>query len=203
MTAGMRESVASSVYFDRRFGCEAVKLLPGEYFVTDRDIALVTTLGSCVSACIRDRVTGVGGMNHFMLPEVGLDAGNPAATSARYGAYAMEVLINDLLKRGAKRANLEAKVFGGGNVLDGLTLANVGERNAAFVLGFLALENIPLAARDLLGANPRKVCFFPRTGRVLVRKLGGSGSGRLVTREADYLHSLRGRSVSGDVELFT
>jgi chemotaxis protein CheD len=103
---------------------------------------------------------------------------------------------------GARRSDLEAKVFGGGNVLDGLSLANVGERNAAFVLGFLALENIPLVARDLLGSQPRKVCFFPRTGRVLVKKLGAQGSGRLATREAAFLQKLRGSPVGGDVELF-
>ena len=130
------EQFATNVYYDRTFDCEAAKILPGEYYFTNKDMLIVTVLGSCVSACIRDRVTGLGGMNHFMLPDGGGDAGSPVSASARYGTYAMEILINDLLKAGARRENLEAKVFGGGAVLKGFTAINVGERNAAFVLQF-------------------------------------------------------------------
>src|SRR5919107_5888469 len=108
---------ATNVYYDRTFDCDAAKILPGEYYYTCKDMLIVTVLGSCVAACIRDRVSGIGGMNHFMLPDGG-DSDNPLiSASARYGTFAMEVLINELLKNGARRENLEAKVFGGGNVL--------------------------------------------------------------------------------------
>ena len=104
------EHVATNFYFDRNFDSEAVKLLPGEYFVTNKDMMLVIVLGSCVAACIRDHRSGIGGMNHFMLPDAGGDSNNPLNASARYGTYAMEILINQLLKLGAQRSNLEAKV---------------------------------------------------------------------------------------------
>ena len=131
------EHFATNVYFDRTFDCDAAKILPGEFYFTGKDMLIVTVLGSCVSACIRDRVSGVGGMNHFMLPDSGGDVDNPVSASMRYGTYAMEVLINELLKAGAKRENMEAKVFGGGNVLRGFTAINVGQRNAQFVLDYL------------------------------------------------------------------
>src|ERR1700693_3574707 len=107
------EQFATNVYFDRTFDCDAAKILPGEYFFTHKDMMIVTVLGSCVSACIRDRVSGIGGMNHFMLPDGGGENDSPVSASMRYGSYAMEVLINDVLKAGARRENLEAKVFGG------------------------------------------------------------------------------------------
>ncbi|OGT27206.1 MAG: chemotaxis protein CheD, partial [Gallionellales bacterium RIFOXYD2_FULL_52_7] len=139
------EIVSPNKYFDRTFNVDAVKILPGEYYVTGRNMVLVTVLGSCVAACIRDRQTGIGGMNHFMLPDNKSDNGNPVGLAGRYGTYAMELMINQMLKSGARRANLEAKVFGGGNVLRGFTVANVGERNAEFVLNYLKTEKISLA----------------------------------------------------------
>ena len=155
----------------RTFDCDAAKILPGEYYFTPKDMLIVTVLGSCVAACIRDRVSGIGGMNHFMLPDGGGDADSPVSASMRYGTYAMEVLINDLLKAGARRENLEAKVFGGGAVLRGFTAINVGERNAKFVRSYLQNEHIKVTAEDLNDVHPRKVYFFPRTGKVLVKKL--------------------------------
>ena len=139
---GYVEHMATNRYFDRTFDCDAVKVLPGEYFVTTSDIVLVTVLGSCVTACVRDRDKGLGGMNHFMLPENG---GEPSvlSSSARYGAYAMEVLLNHLLKLGARRSSLEAKVFGGGKVLASLTQAQVGEKNSEFVLNYLNTNAYP------------------------------------------------------------
>jgi chemotaxis protein CheD len=140
-------------------------------------------------------------MNHFMLPEGGsLD--EVANASARYGTYAMEVLINTILKQGGRRANLEAKVFGGGNVLEGLTVANVGHRNAAFVREFLKIEGIPLKAQDLEDIYPRKVYFFPRTGRAMVRKLKASADSALIAREREYRRRLVAQPASGAVELF-
>jgi chemotaxis protein CheD len=192
---------ATNVYYDRTFDCDAAKILPGEYYYTSRDMLIVTVLGSCVSACIRDRVKGLGGMNHFMLPDGG-DPGSPVSASMRYGTHAMEILINDLLKAGAKREHLEAKVFGGGAVLRGFSAMNVGERNAAFVLSFLKTERIPVLAEDLNDIHPRKVYFFPRTGKVLVKKLMQTQNDTLARRELDYASRLKVAPVGGDIDLF-
>ncbi len=194
---------SKQVYFDRHFGCMAARVLPGEYYFTTADMAILTVLGSCVSACLRDRVSGVGGMNHFMLPHGGssADAEGPASASMRYGTQAMEILINQLLKAGAQRANLEAKVFGGGRVLSGMHALNVGERNAAFVRDYLRAEKIPVAAADLNDIHPRKVAYFPRSGKVLVKKLA-SADKRLVQVEQQYSTTLQATPVAGEIELF-
>lgn len=203
MSYALEEHFATNVYYDRTFDCDAAKILPGEYYYTCKDMMIVTVLGSCVSACIRDRVTGIGGMNHFMLPDSGSDTDSPVSASMRYGTYAMEVLINDLLKAGARRENLEAKVFGGGNVLRGFVAINVGERNAQFVRDYLRAENIRMVAEDLNDIYPRKVYFFPRTGKVLVKKLKQLNNNTLVNREQDYASRLLTTPVAGDVELFS
>ena len=203
MTAIVDEQLATNFYFDKNFNSQAVKLLPGEYYVTDKDVLLVTVLGSCVAACIRDCYSGVGGMNHFMLPDSGSEEGGPLAASARYGTYAMEILINQLLKLGARRANLEAKVFGGGNVLDGLTIANVGQRNADFVLQFLRTEKIRVIAQDLVDIYPRKVYFFPKNSKVMVKKLRSMHNSTLSQRERDYSSRIQRIDSGGDVELFS
>jgi chemotaxis protein CheD len=193
---------ATNVYYDRTFDCDAAKILPGEYYYTGKNMLIVTVLGSCVSACIRDRVTGLGGMNHFMLPDGGGDAGSPVSASMRYGSFAMEVLINDLLKAGARREHLEAKVFGGGAVLRGFTAMNVGERNAAFVMQFLKTERIPVLAEDLNDVHPRKVYFFPKTGKVLVKKLMQTQNDTVAKRELDYAKRLKVEPVGGAIDLF-
>lgn len=200
MDAGFVEHLAGNRYFDPTFGAEAVKVLPGEYFVTTTDMLLVTVLGSCVSACIRDKEKGIGGMNHFMLADSAEQS--PYSASARYGTYAMEILINHLLKLGARRHNLEAKVFGGGRVMAALSSSNVGERNCSFVLDFLQTEGIFVSAQDLLDVHPRKVYFFPNTGRVLVKKLTRLHNDTLLRRETEYAARLTEAPVSGDVELF-
>ena len=196
-----QDQFASNVYYDRTFDCDAAKILPGEYYFTHKDMMIVTVLGSCVSACIRDRVTGIGGMNHFMLPDSG-DGDSPISASMRYGTYALEILINDVLKAGARRENLEAKVFGGGNVLRGFIAINVGERNAQFVRDYLKAENIRVVAEDLNDIWPRKVYFFPRTGKVLVKKLKQLHNNTLVNREQDYASKLVAKPVGGAVDLF-
>ncbi len=187
-------------YFDSGFYCEAIKILPGEFYATDRDIALVTVLGSCVAACIRDRVSGVGGMNHFMLPRD--DNRQPDSRSARYGAYAMEVLINQLLSMGARRAFLEAKVFGGGAVIRDFTTINIGESNATFVTDFLNREKIQVSAEDLMGTEPRKVYFFPRTGRVMVRMIKSLHNRTILDRELSYTRIINTLPQGGDIEIF-
>ena len=198
---GFVEHLATNLYFDRHFESQAAKVLPGEYYVTRRNMLLVTVLGSCVTACIRDVDSGIGGMNHFMLPEEA--GGNVISTSARYGTFAMEVLINHLQKLGVRRNRLEAKVFGGGAVMESLVSTNVGSRNAEFVLEFLKTEKIPIVAKDLLDSYPRKVYFFPQNGRVLVRKLHRVHNDTLFTREKEYRSRLSTTKVEGDIELFT
>jgi chemotaxis protein CheD len=181
-----------------------VKILPGEYYVTRQDEAITTVLGSCISACIRDPVAKVGGMNHFMLPEdgsVGRETEPAVGLATRYGSYAMESLINDLLKLGALRARLEIKLFGGGRVLTSMT--DVGARNIRFVHDYLALEGLATAAADLGGDSPRKVVYFTGAGRVRVRTLRPIENRSIADREQLYQASLRKKEAGGDVELFT
>jgi len=169
--SSVQEFQATCRYHDSAFGTPAVKLLPNEYYVTSDPIMLTTVLGSCVAACLRDPVAGVGGMNHFMLPENQDTTNTPVSASMRYGAYAMEVLINELLKAGAVRERLQAKVFGGGAVLDAMHHTHIGARNADFVLDYLARENIPVHGHDLNGTCARRINYFPRDGRAMVRKM--------------------------------
>ena len=174
--------VASFFYHDARFGRDAVKLLPGEYFAhDDDDVLLMTTLGSCIAACLWDARACVGGMNHFMLPE----GGGPAAleASGRYGSYAMELLINELMKRGATRATLEAKVFGGAQLISGMSSLNIGEANTGFVLDYLKAERIPVVARDVLGSAARKICFLPASGKAMVKRLARRPQDAIFSRE--------------------
>jgi chemotaxis protein CheD len=198
----MNSQFATNLYHDRVFNVDAAKILPGEYYYTAKDMLISTVLGSCVSACIRDRISGLGGMNHFMLPDGAEASNSPVSASMRYGSFAMEVLINDLLKAGARREHLEAKVFGGGAVLRGFTALNVGERNAAFVMQFLKTERIPVLAQDLNDVYPRKVYFFPRTGKVLVKKLMQTQNDTLAQRELDYAKRLKVQPVGGAIDLF-
>jgi chemotaxis protein CheD len=193
-----RPAIEPGSYFDPVLQTEAIKLLPSDYRVTDRPIALVTLLGSCVAACLYDPMLQVGGMNHFMLP-----GGEAESVSSRYGAHAMELLINDLLKRGARRSRLQAKVFGGGNVLSGFYSDPIGTRNACFVLEYLSAEHIPVIAQDLGDIHPRKVCFFAQTGRTLVKRLPSARNDVIVDAERAYYGRLAREPVaSGGVELF-
>ncbi len=182
-----------------------VKILPGEYYVTRSDEAITTVLGSCISACIRDPVEGVGGMNHFMLPQESKSGSNSWLNAAvglatRYGSYAMESLINDLLKLGAARNRLEIKIFGGGRILTAMT--DVGQRNINFVRGYARIEGYAIAAEDLGGSQPRKVVYFPAQGRVRVRRLRAIENRSIADREQIYLAALGNQPDGGDVELF-
>lgn len=191
---------ATQFYFERDFGRYAVKLMPGEFFVAKEDVVLSTVLGSCVAACIWDRVARIGGMNHFMLPAT--DASHSLAGSeGRYGVFAMEQLINELIKRGAAKANLEAKVFGGAAALENCPMLNVGEHNASFVLQFLKTEGIRVVSQDLLNAYARRVAFFPVSGRALCKRLNKTDSS-LVAAEEQYCAKIKSARVVGDVELF-
>jgi chemotaxis protein CheD len=179
----------------------AAKILPGEYFVTEQDVVLITLLGSCVAACVRDAEMRIGGMNHFLLPDShGQDP--TGAAPARYGAYAMEVMINQLVKMGARRHRLQAKVFGGANVLRGLNERNVGARNSEFVVDFLRVEGIPLMAHDLGGNQARKVAYFPATGEARVKRLATQTPATLLETEQQYRRRVSSGPTAGSVELF-
>jgi chemotaxis protein CheD len=173
-----RPGQASFFFYDAHFRCEAVKVLPGEYFVFDEDIAIMTTLGSCIAACLWDRERRVGGMNHFMLPDSG-----GAADGGRYGSFAMDLLIGELVKRGATRATMEAKVFGGGAVISGMSSLNVGERNTSFVMDYLRTERITVVSKDVLDIYPRKVCFLPASGKAMVKRLASTNTEMLLAQE--------------------
>ena len=201
----MTESSVPLHYFDREFRVDAVKILPGQYHAT-RKGAITTVLGSCVSTCLWDPVERIGGMNHFMLPgEPGRASASPFELSGRLGVYAMEVLINDMVHLGADRRRLVAKVFGGARVLQGFDTLDVGALNSEFVLEFLKEENIPIAAQDLMGTSPRKIHFFPETGKVQMRKLRLDGHDTVQREERAYLARLsrEQRGGGGDIELFT
>src|SRR5579863_6248018 len=192
-------------FWDREHLCYAAKLLPGEYYVTTTGEQIGTVLGSCVSACVRDRRLGIGGMNHFMLP---LDAskgtsswGAVASAATRYGNVAMERLINDILKLGGRRESLEVKLVGGGKVLEGMDI-DIGARNIEFVRKYVAAEGFGVAGEDLGDIYPRKVHYEPDTGRLRVKRLKSVRNNTLFERELHYLEVLDREPVGNDIELF-
>ena len=191
-----RPGEASFFWYDSHFRNDAVKVLPGEYFVHAEDILIMTTLGSCIAVCLWDRERRIGGLNHFMLPE-------GAGADGRYGSYAMELLINEMLRQGASRHVLEAKVFGGAQVIAGMDTLNVGERNTRFVLEYLQTERIPVVSRDVLDVHPRKVCFMPANGRVVVKRLRPADAAALLQQDrAAARRALPVASEGGSVDLF-
>jgi chemotaxis protein CheD len=192
-------------YWDREREIMAVKILPGEYYVTQDNELITTVLGSCVSACIRDKELGIGGMNHFMLPESNygqMKTGNEAivGASTRYGNYAMEHLINTILSHGGKRKNLEIKVFGGGKIIP--TLTDVGIKNINFVLDYIDQEGLRLLSQDLGDIYPRKIIYFPRTGKAAMKKIRDLHNDTVVQRERQYFNNLKNMPIEGEVELF-
>ncbi len=194
------EASRPASYIDRHFNMPAAKIGPGEFYATQRDMVIVTVLGSCVSACLRDPQAQVGGMNHFMLPYHGTDPGGPLSESARYGAYAMEVLVNHMLALGAKRERLEAKIFGAGRIVVGMS--DIGERNARFAIEYLAREKIPVVAQDLGRDEASKVYFFATTGRVLVKRLRTLRNDTVLVRERDYAEQLDTLAKAKPADLF-
>ena len=189
--------------FDRDFQREVVKILPGQYHAASGPVGITTVLGSCVSTCLWDPQRRIGGMNHFMLPGDNGSAASPVPKSARFGVYAMELLINDMLKIGADRRRLVAKVFGGGRVLQGFGSLDVGARNCAFVLEFLQVEGIPVLAQDLMDRYPRKIHFAPDSGRVLVKRLDAVRDDVVQRQEREYLRKLGSDAASGSIEIFS
>jgi chemotaxis protein CheD len=198
-SAPRKPGEASFFFYDAHFRNEAVKVLPGEFFVHDEDILVMTTLGSCIAACLWDREKRIGGMNHFLLPDTGGGGGD----SGRYGSYAMDLLIGELIKRGATRGTMEAKIFGGGAVISGMNTINVGERNTAFVLDYLRTERITVVSKDVLDIYPRKVCFLPASGKAMVKRLASANTEALAAQErAAATRSAPAASSGGSVDLF-
>lgn len=194
-----RPGEASFFYYDHHFQYNAVKVLPGEYFVTGENMVICTVLGSCIAACLWDRNLNIGGMNHFMLPE-----GDSNDVSGRYGSYAMEVLINEMIKLGARRESMQAKIFGGGQVMANFTTMNVGERNTDFVTQYLHTERIPIVSEDVLDIYPRKVVYFPMTGKAMVKRLAHAHPEALVEQERarGSAAQLAKTNAGGSVDLF-
>ena len=187
-------------YFDPHFKIETAKILPGEYYASNKDLALVTVLGSCVSACLRDRESGIGGMNHFMLPQSHSGRWGADAEPTRFGNFAMEKLINELIKAGCSRDRMEIKLFGGGNVTD--TSNAIGTENSKFVLRYLEAEGLRCAAQDLGGTLPRRIHYNPANGKVVRRLLGTSERYAVNREEHDYETRLLNQRTSGDIQLF-
>jgi chemotaxis protein CheD len=192
-------------YWDRVNNTYTAKILPGEFYVTTHQELITTVLGSCVSACIRDPIFGIGGMNHFMLPLEGdhssnswKNAGNSAAT--RYGNVAMELLINNILKHGGNRSNLEVKVFGGGRILAQMT--DIGRRNIEFVHEYLRIEGFTIKAENLGDTTPRKIIYDPISGKVNMKKLRSLHNETIINREQDYLRDLEQQPTEGEIDLF-
>ena len=188
-------------------GCDrwSAKILPGEYFVTRSDEAITTVLGSCISACVRDPTVRIGGMNHFMLPEDNSSGKSswiegPGGLATRYGSYAMESLINELMKLGARRDRMEVKLFGGGKILSSMT--DVGRKNIQFAKEFLRVEGFKIAAEDVGDVCPRRVMYFPTTGVVMLKRLRALDVVEIAQRETNYLSTLAAKKADDDVELF-
>lgn len=190
-------------YWDHHYNSYVAKVMLGEFYITAQDEILMTLVGSCVSACIRDAVKGIGGMNHFMLPTGAPDTKwgkTNASVASRYGCFAMENMINEILKHGGRRENLEVKLFGGGNIM--LNATSVGKQNIEFVRNYIQIEHLNLMAEDLGDVYPRKILYFPKTGRVRVKKLIVPEQ-TLIAREKAYRENLEKKPVSGgDIELF-
>lgn len=187
-------------YWDRINELYAAKILPGQFYVTRANENIVTVLGSCVSACIRDPVNGVGGMNHFMLPQADLSKLVKMSDAARYGNNAMEMMINAILKNGGHRENLEVKVFGGGRILANMT--DIGIRNIEFVKDYIKMEGMNLVAEDLGDTCPRKIYYFPLTGKVRVKRLRSLHNDTIIKRESVYLQEIKQAPVAGEIDLF-
>lgn len=207
MAKCLPEFIHINHYWDRQRNIVVAKILPGEFYMTTGNVAIATTLGSCISACIWDDRANIGGMNHFMLPatekeahEVNWGSRDKITDATRYGNFAMEHLINEILKNGGRRINLKAKLFGGGRILK--KMSDVGQRNIDFVYEYLAQEGIEIESADVGDIYPRKVLFVPHNGRAFVKRLDNLHNDTIVRRETDYSSEIVINETDGDVELF-
>ena len=201
---GIHQENAPNRYFDSRVGMDVVMVLPGRHYVTDSSKEmLVTLLGSCVAACIRDPIAAVGGLNHFLLPESDNRHGQETINAAmRYGNYAMEILINDIIKCGGARSRLEVKIFGGAHVIDGATALSIGQKNVDFVQEYLKNEGIDVIASHLGGTLPRRIHYFPISGKVQMRQLQRAADKDLFKKEMRYRSQIQIDGGGTDGELF-
>lgn len=192
-------------FWDHKHRSVSAKILPGEYYVTTHSEIISTVLGSCVSACVRDTRHGIGAMNHFLLPlhkgEQWSEKLTADSLATRYGNYAMEHMINDVLKYGGRKENLEFKVFGGSRILN--QMADIGNSNIRFVLNYLEFEGFKVAAQDVGGINPRKVLYFPKSGKVMVKKIKDLHNDTIIRRETEFMHHFdEPEAVAGEIEFF-
>jgi len=199
-----RQNKTSGRYFDSRIGMNVVMVLPGRHYVTiSPDEMIVTLLGSCVAACIRDPMASVGGLNHFLLPESDTGQwGKTVDAAMRYGNHAMETLINDIIKLGGVRSRLEVKVFGGARVIEGASALSVGQKNIEFVQEYLKNEGLNVAATHLGGTLPRRIHYFPMNGKVQMRQMQRSVDKDLFKEEIAYRDQIKVDDSAGDAELF-
>jgi len=196
-------------YWDKMHEVWAAKILPGEFYVSTHGEMISTVLGSCISVCIRDKKKGIGGMNHFMLPQNNEFSSenwgnNPATSASRYGNWAMEYMINAILKRGGEKKNFEVKVFGGGQMMAKMT--DIGQKNILFVYQYLAEEKLKIEASDVGDIYARKVLFFPDTGNVKVRRIKNVKNDTIIRRETEYEKHVsvddKVKSSANNIELF-
>lgn len=198
------ETGQAEFYENKKTGETIAKVLPGYFYTTKKPEKIMTVLGSCISACIRDPISAVGGMNHFMLP-IGGDRGSSlwskdAGAANRFGNFAMENLINALIKQGAVKSRLEVKIFGGGRVLDIAT--DVGAKNIDFVKFYLKVEKLEITASDVGENYARKIIYDPISGRIKLKRLRDVYSGYVVSQEKKLLQSIKEKPATGSVELF-
>jgi chemotaxis protein CheD len=203
-------------YWDNRFKRTAVKLLPGDFFACSGEQVIVTVLGSCIAVCLYETQLKIGGMNHFMLPQLNNDglvtadeksseqtrseqdtdkkflADYQHSNAARYGNAAMELLINEIIKLGGSRKNLTAKIFGGSAIIG--AKIDVGQKNINFIHDYLAIENIASLSQDLGGSYARKVYFIPATNEVYVKTINNMHNNTIESRENNYQETLANKS---------
>jgi len=186
-------------FFDERIRDMTVYVLPGHHFAQQTGTNSISTLlGSCVAVCLKDRRSSAGGLNHFLLPG---DDGDPSVQSARYGVYAMELLINSILKMGARKVDLEAKIFGGAKIISTSSSDGVGAKNCTFVKEFLNTEQIPVVISDIGGTRARRVYFFPNSGETRVLHVNKSDRTEVSKSESEIKSSSDILKV-GKIELF-
>lgn len=188
-------------YWDAGRNSVVAKVLPGEFYVSKNNEFISTVLGSCIAACVYDEILGIGGINHFMLPIQKTQESNGAhSLSCRYGNWAMEYLINEVLKNGASRRNLKIKLFGGGQIIRSMT--DIGLGNISFSNAYVKAEGLNLVAHDMGGPWPRKIFFHPQTGKVYVKKLCNLHNNTIEKREVRYMQNLEQQDKTTDIELF-
>lgn len=193
-------------HFNSKLQTDVTIIHPGEYYATQDDTIISTILGSCVAVALHDPRAKAGGLNHFMLPGSIEAHRGFNQESAKYGLFAMEILINELLRLGASKTNMVAKVFGGGHVLHASTAGNVPRSNVEFAMEFLETEGIPVRASDVGGIQARKLFYYPVSSKVLLKRITATTTvHEIEEEETEYLRKIReerNRKKKGEVTLF-